>query len=789
MDIEELLPGVMKPARYIGGEYNSVVKEEARVRIGLVYPDLYEIGMSYIGLSILYFLINSFKEVAAERIFMPDKDMVERLREKGRPLFSLETRRPIKDFDLIAFSLLYELNYTNLLWILHLGNIPLLSKDRGEEDPLVAAGGPCAANPEPLADFVDFFYVGDGEPVFQEIAEILQSEQRRDRRLELISQLEGVYVPAYHIHERRRHSRGYWYYEGVEVKKRIIADLSLYPFPEKRIVPHTEAVFDRVSWEIARGCAQRCRFCQATFYYAPYRIRPVPEILDGVKRSLVESGFEAFSLSSLNTADFPKISSIMADLAEQTSSWRISMSVSSLRPHIMKDERFSRALSLVRKAGFTIVPEAGTERLRKVINKDVSNKEIKEACLNAFSMGWTSFKLYFMIGLPTEQEEDLKGIYEIVKKVSDLGKEVLGRKPQIHVSISNFIPKPHTPFQWLGFETPSELNRKQLYLFSLLKRMRNVKISMHRVEQSFVEAYLSRSDFTAGKVLLSVWRKGGILEAWRDHFNFELWKNSWKEEGVDPLLYTGEFSPHDPLPWEHIYLGTHRDYLLAELEKALKGEPTPSCTANLCGRCKGCDYWNVFRRKQKVELKSSFRFPVKRSAPARRYWVYYKKRGTARFLSQTDLIRTVERVFRRALIPLSFTQGFHPRPRMSFPPALPVGVEGEEELFEVFVEGELGEKELERMNQVSIDGLVFIRAEPREEKLSAWLKYAVYSAPAELEEVIKELGFDYRAEGDRVYFLHPLSTPSPAKRLREADKGGLIYRLKRVKLIPAPEFP
>ncbi len=789
MKLEELLRKVSRPVRYIGGEFNSVVKGKARVRIALVYPDIYEIGMSYIGLTILYSLLNEKEDVAAERIFMPDKDMVELLRSESLPIFSLETKRPLASFDLIAFSLLYELNYTNLLWILHLGDIPLLSSQRQEHHPIVAAGGPCTANPEPLADFVDFFYIGDGEPFFEEAVEILKSERNRSARLAAIAELEGVYVPSLHLQRRRKHPKGYWFLEGLKIKKRIVQDLRSYPFPVKKIVPHTEAVFDRVSWEIARGCGQRCRFCQATFFYAPLRVRPAPEILDGVKQSLIQTGYEAFSLSSLNTADYPQISSLMARLAVETDPWKISMSVSSLRPHIMRDPEFASALALVRKAGFTIVPEAGTERLRRVINKDVSDSEIEEACRNAFSTGWTSLKLYFMIGLPTETDRDLEAIAELVRKVSSIGKEVLGRKPQIHVSVSNFIPKPHTPFQWLGFETAQELKRKQLFLFNLLKPMRNVKISMHTVEQSFVEAYLARADWTAGKVLLSVWKQGGMLEAWRDKFSFELWKKAWKQEGIEPLIYTGSFEESEPLPWEHVDLGVHRDYLLAEFEKAFKEEPTPSCLQTVCKRCKGCDYWRIFVKRPKVELVSKVKLPERKEGAERRYWVYYRKEGPASFLSQTDLVRTVERIFRRAGISIAFTKGFHPRAKLSFPPALPVGVEGREEVFEVHLHQELSPEDIERLNRYSIEGLVFLRAERRQEKLSTALKYALYSIDKEAAEILHQLGYSFVEGEGRILFLHDLSKPSPARRLREAGREDLVFKMRREGFSRQPVLP
>ena len=776
MEIEELLGNVKKPFRYTGGEFGSIVKNHAEVRVALAYPDLYEIGMSYIGLRILYFFINSFPYASAERVFMPDIDMVMKMENNNVPLFSLETKTPLKKFDLLAFSLLYELNYTNLLWMLRLSGIPIYREERREGEPIIGAGGPNVINPEPIADFVDFFYFGDGELFFADALPILRETKNREERLGAISEIKGVYIPD--PSKRILHPRGHHYMEGIKVKKRVILNPDEFPFPEDAILSHGESVFDRLSWEIARGCPQKCRFCQATQIYAPFRARDINRTANSIVRSLRKTGYEEVSFSSLSTADYPEFHSLLLALYPEFKRWRISVSLPSLRPSILQEPEVASIIADLRKTSFTIVPEAGTERLRSVINKGTSEEEIINAAETAFKLGWKRLKFYFMIGLPTEDEEDIRGIAALLFKISSIGKKLLGKKPLIVTSISNFVPMPWTAFQWLGFEEKKSLREKQRIILNLIKRWKNIKINFHNIDQSFLEAFLSRGDFKAGRVIKRVFERGGILEAWSDHFNFKLWEDAFVDEGVDPAIFTGDFPYDEPLPWDHMDPGVYKEYLKIEFQRALKGEKTPSCLDLLCGRCRGCEYWKVARKRfpSKIELKEKL-FPRKEEGRFL-YLIEYQKKGVAKYLSQTDILKTMERIFRRSGAPVSFSQGFHPKPRISLPPALPLGVEGEKELAEVEFTSQISEKDLEVWNSKTIEGLKFISVKRTDRKVISKLQGAFYSSPVEEREKIEMMGFEICEERDKeIVFIHKFGTPSPARRSRELGISLLFRRI------------
>ncbi len=777
MGIEELLQRVRKPARYIGGEFGSVAKPEAEVRVALAYPDLYEIGMSYLGLRILYFMINSMDFAAAERVFMPDADMVALLKEKGVPIFSLETRSPLRDFDLVSFSLLYELNYTNVLKILELGGIPIRREERRGKDPLIGAGGPNVVNPEPMAEFFDFFFFGDGEIFFPKALEIFRKIKDRGERLEALKEIKGVYVPD--PSRRKRAKAGHYFVEGIKIEKAIVKNLDDFPFPERAVLPHVESVFDRQGWEISRGCPQKCRFCQATQFYSPFRARSLSEIANGVIRSLKRTGYEEVSFSSLSAADFPHFHLLLKTLYPEFKKWAISVSLPSLRPSILQDPGLLSAIADLRKTSFTIVPEAGSERLRRVINKATTGEEIIKAAEVAFSLGWRRLKFYFMIGLPTEKEEDLRGIASLLEEISSLGRKRLGSRPLLVASISNFVPMPWTPFQWEGFEDMNSLAQKQRFILNLIKKHRNIRVNFHELHQSLLEAFLARGDFRAGEVLEEVRRRGGMLEAWREHFDFSLWQEAFSKTGISPEEFTGPFPLEEPLPWDHMEAGPLKEYLLLERKKALEGERTPSCLELYCGRCKGCIYWKVARKRfsPKIELRESL--PSRKEEGRYLYRIYYAKKGIARFLSQTELLKTIERIFRRTATPLSFSRGFHPKPRISLGPALPIGAEGEREIMEVETVQKLGEEFLGRWNSSSIDGLRFLSLEEIERKGIPHLRYAIYRAPAEERERIEKLGFEVKEKGQEIEFIHDLKTPSPHRR---ALQRGMEIKIRRTGL-------
>ena len=720
--LNDVLERVEKPGRYIGGEWNAVRKNPAAVeaRIALVFPDIYEIGMSYLGQKILYSILNAHPALLAERVFAPWPDLEKVLRSRRLPLFSLENKLPLRRFDILGFSLLYELNYSNILTVLDLGGIPFLAEERGEDEPLILAGGPAAFNPEPVSDIFDAFLLGDGEDAFIEIAESVISGRKagagRGEILKGLADISGVYVPS--LYESylpsgsallaRRPKDGV----PAGIRKRIKAHLGKSSFPEAIVVPDIQAVHDRVAVEVARGCPQRCRFCQATGIYFPHRVMEPELVRNGVRRSLAMTGFQDISLSALSISDYPFLEETVTALMDDLAGRKISLSLSSLRPKGLSPAVIENILR-VRKTGFTLVPETGTDRLRKVINKELDNREILEAAGHAFSRGWRLLKLYFMIGLPTERQEDLEGIVRLVEEIWRCGKDILRQPPRINLSVSSFIPKPHTPFQWLPMERASVLLEKQRFIRSKLSRFRSVAIKTHPAQSSLLEGIFSRGDRRLARVLIRAWENGARFDSWKDHFDFSIWQKALAEVIQDYGIYLGSFDSQAVLPWDHIETGLRKGFLLAEMEKAGREERTPSCRASDCRRCQGCD---IRLRREKIRPPSGA-IPASKS-PAfgqetetlQRYEVIYEKTGLARFLSHRDLINHLQRSLRRAGVNVAHSEGFHPKMMVSYGPALPLGMEAKGERFEFksrfrFQEGAV----LRRLNKSARPGVRFLR--------------------------------------------------------------------------------
>jgi radical SAM family uncharacterized protein len=522
--LDDVLARVEKPGRYVGGEWNEIRKDPARVRtkVALAFPDVYEIGMSYLGQKILYALLNRDRKVLAERVFAPWPDLERELRAAGLPLASLENAIPLREFDVVGFSLLYELNYSNVLTMLDLGGIPLTSAERGAGDPWVIAGGPAAFNPEPVADLFDLVFLGDGEEGFPEIVEAVsrlraRGAPRQDALRELAT-IAGVYVPSLYRVEAIPGSPLAAPRAGpgapASVRKRLVKDFARSFFPEKIVVPSLRVVFDRVAIEAARGCPQSCRFCQASSLYFPHRPKDPGFVHRTALRSLRQTGYEDLSLSALSIGDHPELEAIVAALMEDLAREKISLSLSSLRPGRLSRGLVENILK-VRKTGFTLVPEAGTERLRAVIDKKLGDGEIKDALTFAFEGGWKLVKLYFMVGLPTETDEDLAGIVGLVRSAIELGRSILGSAPRVHVSLSSFIPKPHTPFQWLAMDDEAKLVAKQAFVRGELRRFRSVEVKAHAVATSVLEAVFSRGDRRLGPVLVEAWRRGARFDGSR----------------------------------------------------------------------------------------------------------------------------------------------------------------------------------------------------------------------------------------------------------------------------------
>ena len=715
-----ILPRVEKPGRYVGGEWNEIRKNPARVRtkVVLAFPDVYEIGMSYLGQKILYALLNKDRNLLAERVFAPWPDFERELRSAGIRLASLENGIPLREFDIVGFSLLYELNYSNVLTILDLGGIPLRSAERAEADPLVIAGGPAAFNPEPVADIFDLVFLGDGEEGFPEIVRAAADMRRRSvpRRTMLreLARIDGVYVPSLYRPEAVEGSplvvpRPDGDAPAV-IRKRQLRDFARSFFPEKIVVPSLRVVFDRVAIEAARGCPQSCRFCQATSLYFPHRPRDPAFICKTALRSLRQTGYEDASLSALSIGDHPHLEETVRCLMDEFSRAKISLSLSSLRPGKLSRDLVQNILK-VRKTGFTLVPEAGTERLRAVINKKLDSQEIRDALTFAFEGGWKLVKLYFMVGLPTETEEDLAGIVDLVRKSLELGRTILGSYPRIHVSLSSFIPKPHTPFQWVGMDDEAVLVEKQAYVRSELRRHKSVEFKGHSIGTSVLEAVFARGDRKLGRVLVEAWKRGARFDGWDDKLDTAAWKDAFAVEGVDFRDYLNPLPLEAALPWDHLDSGLRKSHLARELGLALRGEPSPSCLERACGECGGCDTraWKKPPRPVKIGPLPGPASPAGEPGDKTlRYRAVYSKRGKARYISHIDLIHVVQRSFRRAGIEVRKTEGFHPKMDLSYGPALPLGMEARREVLEFRSARRLEEAEfLARVNKSLPPGIRF----------------------------------------------------------------------------------
>ena len=603
--LELLLEQVQKPAQYIGGEMNAVNKpwDSVQAHFAFCFPDTYEIGMSHLGMKILYHLINERSDAVCERVFMPCADMADAMRASGVPLFSWESRRALNHFDIVGFTLQYEMSFTNILEMLDLGRIPVLSKERAEEAPFVVAGGPCAFNPEPLAPFIDAFMIGDGEDVMHELIDVIRDgrAQGLPRReiLRSLARLEGVYVPA--LYDVSYHADGTLAAftpndsaAPAVVRRRVVKDLSAAVYPDKIPVPYTEIVHDRMVLEIMRGCTRGCRFCQAGMLYRPVRERSMDRLLELAEKLEAATGYEEISLSSLSSGDFTCLPQLIEALMARFKEKRVSVSLPSMRiDNIVKQSL--EETQQVKKSGLTLAPEAGTQRLRDVINKGVTEEDLIRSVTDAFECGWSSVKLYFMMGLPTETDEDLQGIGHLAKRVVDafyaLPKEKRAKGVKVTCSASVFVPKPFTPFQWAAQDTMETVRRKQEALRQYLK-LKCVNFNWHDSPLSMLEACIARGDRRIAKVILAAWKNGCRLDGWNEHFNFDAWQRAFEACGLDPAFYAYRERPYDELlPWQFIDAGVTQEYLRRENEKAKAVSTTKDCRYG-CNGC-GLHTWGV----------------------------------------------------------------------------------------------------------------------------------------------------------------------------------------------------
>jgi radical SAM family uncharacterized protein/radical SAM-linked protein len=694
--IEDILPLVEKPSRYLGGEINQIKKDpgSVKLRFALAFPDLYEIGTSHFGMQILYHILNRHADIAAERVFAPGVDMEARLRSAGLPLFTLESRQPLNRFDIIGFSLLYELNYTNMLTILELAGIPFYAAQRDNSHPIIIAGGPCTCNPEPVADFFDAIIVGDGETVILELAQTwieCNKNTRPDKAvlLKRWSRIDGVYIPAFF--EPQYDGCGFQtlvprYPDYTRVTRTIVADLDQVPFPEKPIVPYGKPVHDRLRLEVARGCTRGCRFCQAGMIYRPVRERSPESLLALGAQSLNATGYEDISLLSLSTGDYGCIVPLMERLMSRFAAENVAVSLPSLRAGTLTPE-LMKLIKTVRKTGFTIAPEAGSQRLRDVINKNISETEIFATVKDAFDLGWQVIKLYFMIGLPTETAEDLKALVDLVKALRKIKRPSKSRG-QLNVSLATFIPKPHTPFQWAAqlslIESEDRIKRvrDQLKLSGIQFKWQDPKVSR-------LEGVWARGDRRLGRLLVAAYNKGCKFDGWSDHFRFDLWESAFDEEGVDPDFYTTRARDVcEPLPWDHINTQLTKTFLSDECENAQQGVYTADCRVDDCNQCGVCDFEQIEPRTHQAlagTIGKERPSNVEKQVTYKKLSVFYTKHDTAKYFGHLELVNIFFRALKRADIKVKFSEGFHPKPKVSFDNPLPVGIESLKERFIVTV--------------------------------------------------------------------------------------------------------
>jgi len=732
---DELLPRVQKPARYIGNEVNMIRKDPAGVdlRVVLFFPDVYEIGMSYMGFPILYHLLNQRPEVYAERAFIPWTDMAGQMRQRRIPLFSLETFTPLADFDLIGITLQHELNYTNVVEALDLAGLPLYAEERSS-GPFIIGGGPSAFNPEPVADFFDLILIGDGEQaIFELAAAIVDGKRRQLSRYEILlacSRIRGVYVPRFYRCDYDD-SGDFKRLQVIEkaapgtIRARITEELTPLHYPKKPLVPVMATTHDRVALEIARGCSRGCRFCNAGMIYRPVRERPAADLVQQALDNIDSTGYDEVSLVSLSTSDYTAISPLLAGLHRALAPRMVNLSFPSLRP-----EKFTEELAhyggRVRKSGLTLAPEAGSQRLREVINKHTSAAELLRAVELAFRQGWRLIKLYFMIGQPTETDEDLAALADLVGEVAATAKKYSGAR--VNVAVSPFVPKAVTPFQWAAQDDVSEIERKVAFLRNRI-RQKSVNLSWRDAQRSVVEGVLARGDRRLSRVIERAWRLGSCLEGWDEFFYYDNWMRALQESDLDAGRFTRSRSVRSPLPWDHIDKGVTKKFLRDEYDRALGVQILPDCRDGQCNRCGlmgqlACQA--ILHPQPATEsvaepARVPDLVPPSRSGFAQVVRMKFSRTEEVRFISHLDFVQLFVRAMRRAAWPLQYSEGFNPHARLAFGPPLSSGMTSDDEYLDVFLHAKWQEEWLHSLQSQLPPGILLEKARATDRKPRALL--------------------------------------------------------------------
>ncbi len=710
---------VQSPQRYIGGELNSIKKDwEGRLSLALAFPEPYELGMSHTGYRIIYHLVNREYNLLAERVFMPGEDMIELLRSRDIPLFSLESHRPVIDFDVLGFSLQTELSYTNILAMLELSDIPLHTKDRSDEHPIVIAGGPVALNPEPLADFIDVFFIGDAEAGFIDMLNSVKATKGKSRAdvLRGISSLPGVYVPSLYIPAFSDGKQtGFETELDAQVKRQYVPELKSFHYPSKPIVPWMDIVHDRLATEIMRGCSRGCRFCLAGYIYRPVRERSADDVIEEVKKAVENSGLEEVGLLSLSSTDYSPFEEVVTKLKPYVSSKHISLALPSIRPEELTDALFE-ALQTERKGGITMAPEAATPRLRAVINKPSDPDEIYHSIDKAVSKGWKRIKLYFMIGLPTETDNDVLAIVDMIEEIWKRLKRAGGR---LHVSVSPFVPKAHTPFQWEEQISPDEIQRREDLVYHEVKRRGlKIKLDTRRPFTSWLEGIFARGDRRLGDVLLAAYRHGTLFDGWDELRDETAWDKAFEETGIDPAEYRRERFEDEFLPWEMIDPGYSKESLLRERKRAYQEKYTPDCRKIRCENCDRCDFpsMQLAETKQEKRSSSNLGFGRRQKRIQRRdifaNWNFvrlrYTRTGRLRFLSHLDMGRILRRAIRRSGLPVAYTQGYNRHEKIAFGPPLPIGYSSIAEYLDIHLMSQSSDEDFHNFSKEFPEGMMVV---------------------------------------------------------------------------------